>query len=199
MPLLSMEKRTKIIIIVTIIFLIFVLIVIVALSIGGDNINNSNKNINDVGILITNTIYGRPNINLNLTPTPITQEPKTEAVLKTAARTFAERFGSYSNESNYENLKDLQSMMTAKMRAWTDDYITQNPLSDSEFFGITTKALSIDIITINDNETQAQIVVNTQRLEKKGDADEPTVYYQQILISLVRENEQWKVDQANWQ
>src|SRR3989344_1894573 len=49
---------------------------------------------------------------------PLVKEVALEATIKSVARTFAERFGSYSNQANFSNLQDLRSLMTAKMSRW---------------------------------------------------------------------------------
>src|SRR6056297_1177249 len=58
------------------------------------------------------------------------------------ASSFAERFGSYSNHSNYSNILDLQIFMTRKMKNWAEKSIeeSKNEYSDI-YYGITTKAI----------------------------------------------------------
>lgn len=129
-------------------------------------------------------------------------EPKVEATLKAVAITFAERFGSFSNQSNFENLNDLRDLMTVKMKGWTDDYISQQKTSfvaGLPYYGITSQALSTIITSFDESLGRAEVEVNTQRQEAKGNTQNPRVFYQKISLKLVRANEGWKVDEAVWQ
>ncbi|MFH1142565.1 MAG: hypothetical protein V1695_02530, partial [Candidatus Uhrbacteria bacterium] len=59
-------------------------------------------------------------------PKEMLPEEKAEPVdvsLETLARTFGERYGSYSNESDFANLYDLMPLMTNSMQADTEDLI----------------------------------------------------------------------------
>lgn len=112
------------------------------------------------------------------------------------AQVFAERFGSFSNESNFANLEELQIMMSAPMRSWSEGVITagrQNP-SSPEYYGITTIARGVKEVSSTD--TTAQYVVTTQRVERTADAER--IYYQDITIRLLKEASVWKVDSAQW-
>ncbi len=129
----------------------------------------------------------------------LTESPSTQSTLIAIAMTFAERFGSFSNEGNYENLTDLKAIMTDNMKRWTDNYIASNNVDLENFYGVTTRALSAEIITLADDERQAQVVVSTQRQELAGEAKQARVYYQKILLNLTQGGDGWKVDGATWQ
>lgn len=122
------------------------------------------------------------------------------ANLKSTAASFAERFGSYSNQGNFNNINDLRGVMTLKMNAWADNYIAnQQSVVDESYFGVTTIAVSTKIITLSEELGQADIVVSTQRQENKGSTVNPRVTYQDIEIELVNTGSGWKVDSAEWQ
>ena len=157
-----------------------------------------------------------PGINVNQPPTlepkklpttptltgadeAVVGEPQIEATLKAVAITFAERFGSYSNQSNFQNFEDLQTLMTVRMKAWTDSLILQQTSDNAVFYGITTQALSAKIINLEESLGRAEVAVSTQRQESKGSTVNPRVFYQEILLKLVKTTEGWKVDEANWQ
>lgn len=127
---------------------------------------------------------------------------KLEATLKAVAITFAERFGSFSNKSNFENLNDLRDLMTVKMKGWTDNYISQQKTTftaDAAYYGITSQALSATVTSFDESVGRAEVEVNTQRQEAKGNTDNPRVFYQKILLKLAKTNEGWKVDEPIWQ
>lgn len=150
---------------------------------------------------------GKSEVNFNkelegIKGVELTEEQKTIADLTRFAATFVERFGSFSNESDYENLRDLEVFMTVAMQNWTEGYIKdklkENELVSSDYYGITTKALATKIIDfIADKE--ANISVSTQRQESTGSTKNSKVYYQDILLNLVKVENEWKIDAVYWQ
>lgn len=130
------------------------------------------------------------------------EKPELEATLKAVAMTFAERFGSYSNQGNFENLADLQDLMTIKMKGWTDNFILEQKAAltdNSIYYGITTQALSATLVDLDESLGRAEVIVNTQRQEAKGSTINPRVFYQEIRLSLVNTGAGWKIDEATWQ
>lgn len=149
--------------------------------------------------ILTETINAAPEPTTTLTPSPVYTE--TEDTVMQIASSFAERYGSYSNQSNFANLEDLKILMTEEMAEWANQYmqeqrekITEIP---DEYYGMTTKALNEKIISESDNA--AQIRVATQRREATGTTANFKIIYQDILIDLVKEGNVWKVDGAYWQ
>lgn len=116
------------------------------------------------------------------------------------AASFAERMGSYSNQSNYANFEDLNIFMTASMRDWAVDYVSQmrkdNPY-DGNYYGITTKAIATEIIKFDNTTGEAEIIITTQRRELQVSGAE-NVYNQDLRLTFVKENNQWLVDGAYW-
>jgi hypothetical protein len=125
---------------------------------------------------------------------------KNEALV--IATAFAERFGSYSNQGNFANLDDLSIFMTEAMKKWIATYkkdlIAQYP-DFNTYYAIETKAISKQIKSIDEKAGTSEVVVKTQRQEFKVDLNNPRVYYQDILLKLVRADNQWKVNGAYWQ
>ena len=127
-------------------------------------------------------------------------EPALESSLKAMALTFAERFGSYSNQSNFSNLDALRDLMTVRMKIWADSYqASQAGIEDAAYYGVTTQALSAQITAFEESLGQAEIVVTTQRQEAKVSTVNPRVFYQDLKLQLVKTGEGWKVDSAEWQ
>lgn len=116
------------------------------------------------------------------------------------AISFAERLGSYSNQSNYGNFEDLNIFMTGSMRAWAKNYVSQmradNPY-DGSYYGITTKAITHEIVDFNDAEGTAEIIVNTHRREVRMSGEE-NVFTQDLRLVFAKENNQWLVNGAYW-
>jgi len=116
------------------------------------------------------------------------------------ARSFAERFGSYSNQGNFENLTDLYPFMTDKMRSWADDFIVKNKtqaVTGTEYLGVTTKALSTKIVEQEKNKII--ITVSSSRRESTATKINNKIYMQDLQLVFVRDNDLWKVNEAQWQ
>ncbi len=125
---------------------------------------------------------------------PVTKEPRTQSTLEAVAITFAERYGSYSSERQPDYLATLSPLMTERFAARVKLALP----AGTEFYGISTKALSAQIIALTETETEAQVVVQTQRTEARGgSAAAPT--YQKITLTLVKAGLGWQVDRADWQ
>ena len=122
--------------------------------------------------------------------------------LKQLAASFAERFGSYSNQSDYGNIRDLKIFMSLKMQAWADDFISKSRAQKSEtdiYSGITTKAIAQEVKQFNETAGQAEILIKTQRRQATGTTGNTATYSQDIIIKFVWEKGVWKVDNAEWQ
>ena len=120
---------------------------------------------------------------------------------KQVARSFVERFGSYSNQSNYSNIEDLEVFMSAKMQDWAKRYVYDLRSSDNylgEFYGIMTKALvEPEIIKFEPQKSLVEVMIETQREESLG-TELPRSFKQSIVISFIKENGEWLVDAATW-
>lgn len=129
-----------------------------------------------------------------------TESEKAAASLRTTAILFAERYGTYSARGNFENITDLYPLMTERMRASSDAFITEARARENRegvgVSGTTTRALDTEVIT--QTPLSAAVLVNTQRTETASDGRE-TVTYQKLELTLVRSGELWKVDSAAWQ
>ncbi len=123
------------------------------------------------------------------------------ADLERMASSFAERFGSYSNQAGFSNIYDLQVFMTANMQKWSIDYIEQMKKKQADsliYYGITTMAVTTELKSFDDDEGKAEALIKTQRRESVGTFDNSKTFYQDISIYFVKENGVWKVDKAAW-
>ncbi|MFA5248146.1 MAG: hypothetical protein WC415_02780 [Patescibacteria group bacterium] len=135
------------------------------------------------------------------TPAPTNEEIDRYTAVKIAS-SFAERFGSYSNQSDYGNITDLRSLMTKKMQAWADEYVADarknNPYNGS-YQGAIAKAVSSEVKSFDAAAGQAEIIISAQRSELSADSIEANVYYEDIIIKMIKEGGTWKIDSAFWQ
>lgn len=115
------------------------------------------------------------------------------------SRSFAERYGSYSNQSDFVNIKELYPFMTATLRAAMQELINdQSAVSATEegYVGVTTRATGVRVIS--SSAARAEVLVATQRSES-GQGQQDRVYYQNLKLNLVTEGGQWKVEEAEWE
>jgi len=135
----------------------------------------------------------------NIIRAELSEQEKEKGFLIKTSSAFAERFGSYSNHSNYENLTDLKYFMTVKMQKEVDIKISSRDFTKENniYYGITTRALSTEIISMG--SMTVAVKVKTQREEFWGADVNSKVSYRDILVNLVKEGGVWKIDSANWQ
>jgi len=123
--------------------------------------------------------------------------------LERMAASFGERYGSYSNHSNFSNIVDLKIFMSKKMKKWADDYIAEQKSKESVddiYYGIITKSIGTEILEFNEDAEKVEILVQTRRREAIGTTSNISdVFNQGIIITFAKEMGAWKVDSANWQ
>lgn len=120
-------------------------------------------------------------------------------VLEQLAFNFAERFGTYSNQSDYANFLGLRVFMTEKMKNWVEKY-TENLKKENGdsyiYHGITTRAFASQ--TLEKTENTSRVLVETKRLESFGSKENTAQKDQAIEIQFMKEGEAWKVSGAYW-
>lgn len=178
---------------------------------------NNDENVNDVtslkinpnrtlSINDKNNEEERSDVEVTNEPAQNNREANKSVVNKESiarmASSFAERFGSFSNQSDYKNISDLKPYMTVKMKKWADSYIAENRANgvSNIYYGIITKSVTYEYLSYDDDMGSAEIVVKARRRESVGISSNTTnVFYQDIKISLIKENGAWKIDSAYWQ
>lgn len=112
---------------------------------------------------------------------------------------FAERYGSYSNQGDYQNLKDLLSIMTASYRSTTEDFLTsvEGAAPALVYEGYTATKISSEEISYNESSGTAQYEVVLQQL-KIADNEELVIEYPVLRVGLQRIDDDWFVAKAEW-
>ena len=123
--------------------------------------------------------------------------------IRRMSASFAERFGTYSNQSNFANVLDLKIFMTRRMQEWADSYVAENraiPQSADIYYGITTRSVGEEILEFDDDLGIAKVAAQTRRQEARGSrSNVADIFVQKIEIVLKKEAGSWKVDQAFWE
>lgn len=130
-------------------------------------------------------------------PPAATERERDEAAIRLAATTFAERYGSYSSESSYANVRDVYPLVTARFRSVLETRATSSGAATSTpaYRGVTTVVLRVTIPTYNPGGATISSVA-TQRDTVTG--SDSKVTYETLTLTLKRESNQWKIDDAAW-
>ncbi|MBU1036821.1 hypothetical protein KKF32_02160 [Patescibacteria group bacterium] len=127
------------------------------------------------------------------------QSPLTslESRVTTVARNFAERFSSFSTDSQYSNLEEVEVLASARLIKQLEQ-IRQEVADNQGYYGITSKVLKTKINFLDEASGTAEVTVTLQREEsRQGQA--PVVYYQNLDLSLISSGQNWLVDKVQWQ
>jgi len=120
--------------------------------------------------------------------------------VKTVAVAFVERFGTFTNDSNFKSIRDLDAILTDSMSSWIDEVylpkLEKEYAPNGFFYRITAKAPVVQVI--ENTETTAKVKVTAQREETRG-TEAPRAFLQNIILDLVSVNNVWLVDAAYWQ
>lgn len=133
-------------------------------------------------------------------PVPPPQRTSGEADLASIGMPFAERFGSYSNQSSYENLSDLLPFMTENFKKWAQGKINEQLAKPYQpiYQGVTTKSLSYTMKQFDEKVGIAEMDISTQRREMIGSPSNTKTYNQDITLKFVKTDDIWLVDHAQW-
>jgi len=111
------------------------------------------------------------------------------------AKQFVARFGSYSNESTFENIRDLLPLMSESYAQKTEADLASK-VAPKEYYGVTTRVITAK--TTASSADKATVLLNTQRQESVGSPQNSQVKYQEIQVGFVKEAGVWKIDSATW-
>jgi hypothetical protein len=143
-----------------------------------------------------------PEVKAITPPKVIRQEQTSEEDLKRLAASFVERYGSYSNQSGYENIRDLEIFMSSAMKTWANSYLeqtrNQNAATDI-YYGIITKAVVVETKNFDESAYQAEFLVKAQRKESIGVGANARTFQQDAQVSMVKEGGVWKVSKVKWE
>ena len=192
-----MSKRTKIFFITAAVVLLLVILIVfrfVNAPSSSRPLASSGQSGNSAVPLGSSTTLGSTNgITSIVSPDGATN-------IEAIARSFTERFGSFSNQGDFENVEDLYPFMTAKMRQWAEGYVTAGRARQeavaADYFGTTTRALGSQVI--GKGSQKMVVLVTAQRRESTTTALNARVYNQDIELVFVENAGIWRVDDARW-
>ncbi len=164
------------------------------------NTGNTNNTNGTTGSLNTNVqpLNVNSNMNENTNTEPVEEVDEQASVLR-LTKIFIERYGSFSNRNNFENITNLEPLMTEKFRQKSAKFIDENQAAgiDEEYYGITTTAASMNV-TAYVEDASATVDVATRRVESKANED-PRIFSQNVIVSFKKVEGSWKVSDVQWQ
>jgi len=184
-----------------VILLMIVVLVVVAFFIwwiffrsGPEVVTNTNTQaVKNANIAVVNaTVNTAVNQNIN-------SQADDQLELIRLANLFTERFGSYSTEAEFQNIIDLKPYMTKKMQAWADSYvkIQKAQIAGADYSSVVTKVMATKVTSQVGNK--AEVELSTQRTETGSNTDGQSSYYQDIILKMIEESDNWLIDVATWQ
>lgn len=156
------------------------------------------------GRLPGESTFPSPSFNADVSQPTVNQAPPPppddRGSLRRIASAFAERYGSYSTEGNFENLVDLKIYMAPELSAWVDEYVAENRAKPpaAEYSGTTSRSISVDVKAFDETAGTATLVVKTQRREAGSTIGSERVYYQDLSLDFVKTGGAWKVSTVSW-
>ena len=109
------------------------------------------------------------------------------------ARVFTQIYGSFSSDNSYQNVYDVQTLVTPQLWAKIKPP-TASKTPAASFTGVTTVVLLAKLTAWN--TTSATVEVEATRTETK--AGKTTVFNQKATVMLVKQGENWLVDSFAW-
>jgi len=132
----------------------------------------------------------------------LSEDEKAKVQLSRFVTAFVERYGSYSNQSDYENLEDLMQFMTNNLKTKTQQFVHdmryQNK-DNSVYYGITTKVLKAEIKEFEPALNKSIFNVSTQKHEMFGVSVNAKIFYQSAQVELEKVGSVWQVNNLIWQ
>jgi hypothetical protein len=118
--------------------------------------------------------------------------------LRPLAKTFSERYLTFSTAGDSENLADTELMMTSAFAARTEAQIKVNRAQPpaADFFGVTSRAISLEVVAIDEAAGTAAMLVDLSRQERGNGGLLRTPYNQRLTIMFVLADGEWKIDDA---
>lgn len=111
------------------------------------------------------------------------------------ARIFAQIYGTYSSDNNFQNIKDIQSVVTPSLWSKIKPVGTSKPTAS--FTSVTTQVLMSNLVAWTG--TAATVSLEAQRTENRD--GKTTTFNQKATVTLVKDASKntWLVDTFVWQ
>jgi len=150
----------------------------------------------------TTTPGDRPTSHLTYDLTKEAPHVTNATDLEKIGMSLAERFGSYSNQSDYNNFIDLKIFMTDNMKAWVDTYIAslkKTAVAGAGYSGQETTALVAKTTSFDDKAGTALVVVTVERAASTDQIGGGKPEIAKLDLTFKKVNNDWLMDKAYWE
>lgn len=147
----------------------------------------------------TKTLPAQTDVTTDTTAAPAAAvKQKLPPTAQTIGRSFVERFGSFSSESEYKNIQDVMSMATPALQTKLAALAEEAKKSTSTaYYGISTTVVTVKSTKTTD--TQVNLTITTLRSESIDSPANTTQRSEDIKLTLLKDGEDWLVDSYEWQ
>lgn len=122
----------------------------------------------------------------------LTPEQRVDQNIEQFAKIFVERYGTYSSDNNFQNIKEVQDMVTPAL--WALIKPTDVKRSGG-FVGVTTQAITSELV--KKSTTEVTVKVRTMRIEEKN--SKVSNLQQSGVVTLIKNGSGWLVDKIVWE
>ncbi|MBI4117595.1 MAG: hypothetical protein HY453_00735 [Parcubacteria group bacterium] len=130
---------------------------------------------------------------------PEAKPSRDESEVEVIARIFAEKYGSYSNQTEFSGFSDLKTLSTPKMQEWLTTYqstIRDTYAAGTEVYqGISAKVISLESAL---DAEKAVVTAKVQTLESKAGEVVLAAKLKDLKIELQKLDGHWLVSGAFW-
>jgi hypothetical protein len=158
---------------------------------------NANTNASASALAPSPAVNVNVNINAPSAPRPISDEEKAASEPKTIAMTFAERFDSYSSQSNLKNLTDLAPLVTSDSYKFIDTtYRTKLKKSfpaGNAYLGVSAQVVSVRQVSYDGKSADFLLNMQESWTGTVNDAKYPT-----LEVKLEKDGDTWLVNDFKW-
>ncbi len=124
---------------------------------------------------------------------PPTAEDVEKNAVKQFAKIFIERYGSYSTDSNFQNIRDVEFLVTESL--WQKLSSQIGRISGDKFVGVTTGAVSAEVAALDGDSARVNMSV-VQEEDKDGTV---TTASKNVIVYMMKVSGSWLVDKFEWQ
>src|SRR3989339_553194 len=133
-------------------------------------------------------------IENGLTPPPaLTTLEAEQNSVRQLARIFTIRYNSYSTDANYQNIREVQSLVTDNLWAQISKPLAGNSVS-ANFLGVTTNVIGTELLSWGSDV--AVVAVKTTSVQDKNGVESNLA--RSGTVNLVKTDGQWLVDKFAW-
>jgi len=175
---------------------IFIVILITGLIAGGLWYFYGQNLFVDQPVNNDNIVNNENNVVVNNEPEPLpVPEVTDETMIRSVSFSFAARYGSYSNDTRWQNIKDVYQSLSPAMQSTMDSLIASS-VSQAGYYSVSTRPLFLSINSQSD--ALAQVTVKTQKQENFSINAQEVISYQDLNIGLIKIGNEWKINSAQW-